>query len=298
MACAFGIVDMRPDKRNWWDCVDQSLLMTASEPFKSQDCPTWQLSAGAVFKGDWMHYYPFHIGDYASHTAHLDEIEDLAYRRMLDYCYLNEIGLPETVEEVARLIRMRTHSERIANVLREFFTLHDDGIWRHSRVEGVIAEYNAKSGKAQQAARKRWENAHANAMRTHSERNANQNQEPITNNQLKDIGDKSPRQQFKPPTLDDVTAYVTTREVRIDPQRFIDHYTANGWKVGRNPMKDWQACVRTWEKRDSENTGKHTQPINHTRRLSRLDEARQARERARDRHNARASDMGGVDSHD
>jgi len=124
------------------------------------------------------------------------------------------------------------------------------------------------------------------------------NQEPRTNNQLKDIGDKPPRQQFKPPTLDDVTAYVTTREVRIDPQRFIDHYTANGWKVGRNPMKDWQACVRTWEKRDSENTGKHTQPINHTRRLSRLDEARQARERARDRHNARASDMGGVDTHD
>ena len=62
-----------------------------------------------------MHYYQFNIGDYASHTQHLDEIEDVAYRRMLDYCYLNEIGLPKSVDEVARLIRMRTHSERNAN---------------------------------------------------------------------------------------------------------------------------------------------------------------------------------------
>ncbi|MBQ6670217.1 MAG: hypothetical protein IJM80_01140, partial [Firmicutes bacterium] len=32
----------------------------------------------------------------------------------------------------------------------------------------------------------------------------------------------------------------------IDPERFIDYYDANGWKVGRNPMKDWKAAVRTW----------------------------------------------------
>ena len=36
----------------------------------------------------------------------------------------------------------------------------------------------------------------------------------------------------------------------MDPQRFVDYYSANGWKVGKNPMKDWRAAVRTWE-RDS-----------------------------------------------
>jgi len=127
-----------------------------------------------------MHYYQFHIGDYASHTAHLDELEDLAYRRMLDYCYLNEIGLPPTVEEIARLIRMRTHCERIANVLREFFVLHDDGVYRQFRVEQQIADFRGKSDKAKQAARKRWENTDANALPTHSERNTNH--KPITNN--------------------------------------------------------------------------------------------------------------------
>jgi len=127
-----------------------------------------------------MHYYQFHIGDYASHTSHLNENEDLAYRRMLDYCYLNEIGLPPTVEEIARLIRMRTHSESIANVLREFFVLHDDGVYRQFRVEQQIADFRGKSDKAKKAARKRWENTDANALPTHSERNANH--KPITNN--------------------------------------------------------------------------------------------------------------------
>ena len=57
--------------------------------------------------------------------------------------------------------------------------------------------------------------------------------------------------RFAPPTLDDVTAYCTERGNGIDPQRFIDYYQSNGWKVGKNPMKDWKAAVRTWEQRDT-----------------------------------------------
>lgn len=53
---------------------------------------------------------------------------------------------------------------------------------------------------------------------------------------------------FKKPTLEEVEEYCNERQNNIDPQRFIDYYTANGWKVGRNSMKDWRAAVRTWEK--------------------------------------------------
>lgn len=52
------------------------------------------------------------------------------------------------------------------------------------------------------------------------------------------------------PTLDEVKAYCRERNNRVDAERFFDYYTANGWKVGKNPMKDWKAAVRTWE-RDS-----------------------------------------------
>ena len=52
----------------------------------------------------------------------------------------------------------------------------------------------------------------------------------------------------KHPTLEDVKAYCKERGNRVDPERFIDYYTSNGWKVGKNPMKDWKAAVRTWER--------------------------------------------------
>jgi uncharacterized protein YdaU (DUF1376 family) len=133
-----------------------------------------------------MHHYPFHVGDYASHTQHLDDLEDLAYRRMLDYVYLNEINLPESVDEIARLIRMRTHCERIATVLREFFTL-ENGEWINKRSMIEIAKYHAKSDKAKESASKRWKKDYANALPTHSERNANQNQ-----NQNQEPIDKTP----------------------------------------------------------------------------------------------------------
>jgi uncharacterized protein YdaU (DUF1376 family) len=57
-----------------------------------------------------MHYYQFNIGDYQSHTNHLDPLEDLAYRRMLDWCYLHEKPLPLDANEIARIIRLRDHA--------------------------------------------------------------------------------------------------------------------------------------------------------------------------------------------
>lgn len=67
-----------------------------------------------------------------------------------------------------------------------------------------------------------------------------------------DSGDESPttktkRKRFTPPTVEEVQAYCRERKNNVDAQRFVDYYTANGWKVGRNTMKDWKACVRTWE---------------------------------------------------
>jgi biotin operon repressor len=59
---------------------------------------------------------------------------------------------------------------------------------------------------------------------------------------------------FTPPTLSEVSDYCIERKNSIDPQRFIDYYTANGWIVGKTKMKDWKAAVRNWERRDSGGT--------------------------------------------
>ena len=62
---------------------------------------------------------------------------------------------------------------------------------------------------------------------------------------------KKSAKRFTPPTIEEVKAYCEERGNNVDPERFVDFYTANGWKVGKNAMKDWKASVRTWEKRDS-----------------------------------------------
>jgi hypothetical protein len=49
------------------------------------------------------------------------------------------------------------------------------------------------------------------------------------------------------PTLEEVAAYCQERGKGVDPQKWFDHYSANGWKVGKNPMREWKAAVRTWE---------------------------------------------------
>lgn len=56
--------------------------------------------------------------------------------------------------------------------------------------------------------------------------------------------------RFVKPTVEEVAAYCKERKNNVDPQRFIDFYESKGWKVGNQPMKDWKACVRTWEKRE------------------------------------------------
>lgn len=56
--------------------------------------------------------------------------------------------------------------------------------------------------------------------------------------------------RFVKPTLEEVKEYCLSRGNGVDPQRFIDYYEASGWKRGRTPIKDWKACVRTWEKND------------------------------------------------
>lgn len=57
--------------------------------------------------------------------------------------------------------------------------------------------------------------------------------------------------RFTPPTVEEVQAYCQERGNNIDPEQFVDFYASKGWKVGNNSMKDWKACVRTWEKRGS-----------------------------------------------
>ena len=133
-----------------------------------------------------MHHYPHHIGDYRKDTAHLSLLEHGVYRQLLDTYYTTE--KPLTLDDA---FLMRTHCARSAdemqavrNVLNDFFVRTDDG-WVHKRCDIEIESYQAKSSKAGESAKARWDRVRAekdaNALPTHCQPNANR--EPITKNQ-------------------------------------------------------------------------------------------------------------------
>ena len=63
------------------------------------------------------------------------------------------------------------------------------------------------------------------------------------------------KKRFTPPSVDEVRAYCAERGYTFDPEAFVAFYESKGWKVGRNPMKSWQAACTTWQKRQGERKG-------------------------------------------
>ncbi len=63
---------------------------------------------------------------------------------------------------------------------------------------------------------------------------------------------KKTSNSFKKPTFDDVKEFCISRSNNVDPEAWIAFYESNGWKVGKNPMKNWKAAVITWEKQKKE----------------------------------------------
>lgn len=77
----------------------------------------------------------------------------------------------------------------------------------------------------------------------------------VSDNVIKEKIDKkeSPKKTFVKPTADEVRTYCRERRNNVNAENFINFYESKGWKVGNTPMKDWKACVRTWEQRDKSN---------------------------------------------
>lgn len=140
-----------------------------------------------------MNHYPRHVGDWITATAHLTEIEECIYSRMLDQYYAREAPLPVEIDAVSRLVRASNTIARkaVKTILGEFFRLEADG-WHQTRCDEEISAFQAKSAAASASAAARWKsrnanayanaspiadpNAYANASDPHSVGNANQNQ--------------------------------------------------------------------------------------------------------------------------
>ena len=211
-----------------------------------------------------MHYYQFNIGDYAAHTRHLSMLEDLAYRRLLDLYYSSEKPIIKDIKKLSRLLSMPGHEQEIEQVLEDFFILTDDG-YCQNRADEEISRYHSKADAARANGKKggRPKKPKNNPDKTEPEPGKTQSvilanpaktgskakQEPITNNQ-KPITNNQPKSRAftKPEPHELIVHFESKGSDRNEAERFWNYYESNGWKVGKNPMKNWKAAAANWLK--------------------------------------------------
>lgn len=188
-----------------------------------------------------MNFYPFHIGDYASHTNHLTDAEDLAYRRMIDLYYMNEQPF-NNCSTLAR--RVKSSVEVVQIILDEFFELQDDGCWHNKRIDEEIAKYQAiqnkksQAGKASAAARTK-----SNTCSTSVE--PTKNQEPISNNQIK-TKSVTPPEGVDPHVWNDFVAHRKTKKAPISATA-LKGIQAEARKANISLQEALELCVmRGW----------------------------------------------------
>lgn len=211
-----------------------------------------------------MNFYPWHIGDYKSHTDHLTPKEDICYRRILDHYYLHESPIPNDIPAVARHIKMRDSEEVIKSILSEFFELRGE-YWHSNRADKEIAAYTLKSEKAKRSIAYRWSNT--NVLRTNNERNTSAeyerntslvyegnttNTNTITNTNTNIVKAKTTRKKFVKPEPQEVTDYAKSIGFELDGEHFVAYYQTRGWKVGKDLMVDWKSAVVTWKRNNKD----------------------------------------------
>jgi hypothetical protein len=161
--------------------------------------------------------------------------------------------------------RYNTTAEKVKATIMNYglFDIEDDTFFfSHSLIKRMLPHIEKKE-QARLAAQIRWQKhkqlpensgSNADAMRTHSDRNAIIGENSILENSIEEDKNKTSRTKFTPPTPEQVKEYCLKRKNNVNHQRWYDHYTSNGWMIGKNKMKDWQAAVRTWEQNTAGNT--------------------------------------------
>ena len=129
-----------------------------------------------------MIWYKFHIGDYLTHTVHLSDAEDLAYRRLLDLYYMSEKEIPLDIESVARKIRLDL--DITESVLGEFFEKTSTGYF-NNRCHVEIAKYQHQVENNRQLGKRggrplKTESKTESEPNTNPNRNRNRNRNTIS----------------------------------------------------------------------------------------------------------------------
>jgi len=199
-----------------------------------------------------VNYYRFYPGDYARDTGHLSLIEHGAFIVLLNTYYSTGNPLPVDMAILNRIARATTGDERkaVQSVVNQFFR-KDGDFYRNRKADELIEADNEKIEAAKRSADARWKHERSD-MRTHDETHIRSDDgngcspAPAPAPAPEKRERRTPS-KFQKPTEEEAMKHGESMGMPAsEGSKFHAYYEANGWRVGRNPMKDWKAALRTW----------------------------------------------------
>lgn len=205
-----------------------------------------------------MHYYQFNISDYQSHTKHLTPIEDICYRRLLDWQYMHEKPISTDINSVCRLLMLRDYSTDVEQVLNEFFILTNEG-WVNSRAFEEIEQYKDKSKKASDAGKASAAKRLLKNEPTNNQQDANENEQTfnVRSSTVQPTINQEPRtKNYKPITINQElrTTNQESKELKNNPIESSSEGVGNQpipsqkiRPIKKNDNKDLSPSHETWQ---------------------------------------------------
>jgi len=188
----------------------------------------------------------FYSSDFLTGTSFLSNEQVGMYIRIL--CYQHQKG--HLTEKDMRKI-CNGYDEDVFSK----FLIDADGNFFNKRLdEEIVKRKNYSESRRQNRIKKDMINISSSYVKHMENENENEN----INKNIK----KNKRDLFQKPTLDEVLSYCKERNSGVDGHKFFNYYESNGWKVGKNTMKNWKAAVHTWEKNTDTKEIKTMKPNN------------------------------------
>jgi hypothetical protein len=179
----------------------------------------------------------FYSSDFLTGTMFMDNEQVGKFIRLI--CAQHQKG---RLTEKDMLKICVTHDEDIFSK----FTVDGAGLYYNERLEQEVEKRKAYSESRRNNRKKKEDMIDTSLSYVQHMENENENENIIDNVVIDKPIEEKPK-RFVKPTIEQLEAYMEERGMNNVANRFYDHYESNGWKVGKNPMKDWKASVRTWE---------------------------------------------------
>lgn len=192
------------------------------------------------------------------------ESECLYYRIMVladDYGRFH--ANPHTVKDLCMPYRHGTNPERIRKMLGELRNIGLIHIYTVHNVDYLEIEKFNDFQILRNDVKKREDYPSRNEVGTDTERKRvveDKDKDKVEDKEREAKASTRSSSFFQKPDLQAVKDYCIERKNYVSPEGFFNYYESNGWKVGRNPMKDWKACVRKWESGDNSKNRQNLPP--------------------------------------